>query len=68
MQQVGVREAGMLSCGREFFALGNFGIGICFEEIWNALGREPKVYARIAIKLQYCVDAFSNKDMPTHAS
>src|SRR5215831_5845493 len=58
MQQVGVREAVMPSCRRELFALRNFGIGIRFEEIWNAVGREAKVYARISIKLQYSVDAF----------
>src|SRR5215469_3745569 len=57
MQQVGVREAEMLSCRRKLFALGNFGIGIRFKEIWSAVGREPKVYARISIKLQYLVDA-----------
>jgi len=58
MQQVGVGEAVMLSCRRELFALRNVGIGIRFEEIWNAVGREAKVYARISIKLQYSVDAF----------
>ena len=58
MQEVGVREAVMPSCRRELFALRNFGIGIRFEEIWNAVGREAKVYARISIKLQYSVDAF----------
>ena len=58
MQQVGVREAVMLSGRRELFALRDFGIGIRFEEIWNAVGREPKVYARIAIELQDSVDAF----------
>ena len=58
MQEVGVREAVILSCRREFLALRNFGIGIRFEEIWNAVGREAKVYASISIKLQYSVDAF----------
>jgi hypothetical protein len=58
MQQVGVLEAVMPSCRRELFALRNFGIGIRFEEIWNAVGREAKVYARISIKLQYSVDPF----------
>ena len=53
MQQVGVREAVMPSCRRELFALRNFGIGIRFEEIWNVVGREAKVDARISIKLQY---------------
>jgi len=58
MQQIGIREAVMLSSRRELFALRNVGIGIRFEEIWNAVGREAKVYAGISIKLQYPVDAF----------
>src|SRR5262249_51210534 len=53
VQQVSIREAVMQSCRRELFALRNFGIGICFEKVWNAVGREAKVYARISIKLQY---------------
>jgi hypothetical protein len=58
MQQVGVSEAVMLGGRRELFALGYFGIGIRFEEIWNAVGSEAKVYTRISIKLQYLVHAF----------
>jgi hypothetical protein len=58
MQQVRICEAVMPSCRRELFALRNFGIGVSLEEVWNAVGREAKVYARISIKLQYSVDPF----------
>jgi hypothetical protein len=59
MQEFGVRKAVMPSCCRELLALRNFGIRIRFEEIWNAVGRKAKVYARVSIKLQYSVDSLS---------
>ena len=38
--------------GREFLALRDLGIGVRFEEIRNAVGRQAKVDARISVELQ----------------
>ena len=58
MQQVRVGEAVMPGRRRKFLALRDLGIGIRFEEIRNAVGREAKVDAGIAIELQRPVDPF----------
>ena len=58
MQQVRVSETVMLGCCRELLALRDFGIGICFDEIWNALGRKAKVDARVSVKIECPVNPF----------
>src|SRR5215510_10866587 len=42
----------------ELLALRDFGIGIRFNEIRSAVGREAKVDARVSIEPQCSVDAF----------
>ena len=46
--------------GREgdFLALGDFRIGIGFDEIQRAVGREAEVDARVSIETERLVDAF----------
>ena len=58
MQQVRVGKTVMLGCGRELLALGDFGIGVGFNEIRSSVGREAKIDARVSIKPQCSVDAF----------
>jgi hypothetical protein len=58
MQQVRVAEAVMPGRRRKFLALCDFGVGIRFKEIWNAVRRKAKVDAGVSIKLQRPVDPF----------
>ena len=58
MQQVGVIKPVMPSGNSELLALRYFGIGIRFDEIRSAVGREAKVDARVSIEPQCPVDAF----------
>ena len=58
MQQIRVVESVMPSRCSELLALRDFGIGIRFNEIRNAIGREAKVNARISIEPKRPVDAF----------
>jgi len=58
MQQVRVIEPVMSSRCSELLALRDFGIGVRFNEIRNAVGREAKVDARVSIEPQCSVDAF----------
>src|SRR6516225_4053023 len=48
----------MLSRCSELLALRDFGIGVRFNEIGSAVGRQAKVDARVSIKPQCSVDAF----------
>ena len=57
MQQIRVGQAVVASRRRKFLALRNLRIGIRFEEIENALSREAKIDAGIAIELQRPVDS-----------
>src|SRR5262245_52288518 len=43
---------------RELLALRDFGIGVRFNEIRSAVGREAKIEARVAIEPERSVDAF----------
>ena len=58
MQQVRVIKSVMPSRCRELLALRDFGIGVRFNEIRGAVGREAKVDARVSIEPQCSVDAF----------
>jgi hypothetical protein len=57
MQQVSVSDAVVPSGRREFLALRDLGIGICFEKIRNALGGQAEIDAGISIELQRPVDS-----------
>ena len=58
MQQVRVIEPVMPSRCSELLALRDFGIGVRFNEIGSAVGREAKVDTRVSIEPQCSVDAF----------
>src|SRR5215831_10936316 len=58
MQQVRIIESVMPSRCSELLALRDFGIGVRFNEIRSAVGREAKVDARVSIEPQRSVDAF----------
>src|ERR1700741_3687376 len=58
MQHVGVIESVMPSRRSELLALCDFGIGVRFNEIRSAVGREAKVDARVSIEAKRSVDAF----------
>ena len=58
MQQVRVIKSVMPGRRSELLALRDFGIGIRFNEIRSAVGREAKVDARVSIEPQCSVDAF----------
>src|SRR6202008_1771205 len=64
MQQVQIRETVMLGCCRELLALGDFGIWVRFDEIWNAVGRKAKVDARISVEVECPVDSFRGSLYP----
>ena len=50
MQEAGVIQSVMLGGCSELLALRDFGIGVRFNEIQGAVGREAKVNARVSIK------------------
>ncbi len=56
LQQVRIADADMLRRRREFLALGDFRIGIGFEEIRRAVRREAEIDARIAVQFQRPID------------
>src|SRR5262245_22432914 len=58
LQEVRIADAVVLGGGREFLALRNFGIGIHFEEIGRAVGRETEVDTGIAVELERAVNPF----------
>src|SRR5471032_492420 len=58
MQEARVIKSVMLSRCSELLALRDFGIGVRFNEIQGAVGREAKVDARVSIEPQCSVDAF----------
>ncbi len=58
MQQVGVVKPVMPSGCSELLALRYFGIGIRFDEIRSAIGREAKVDACVSVEPQGSVNAF----------
>src|SRR6266481_7014288 len=58
MQQVRIIESVMQSRCSELLALRDFRIGVRFNEIRSAGGREAKVDARVSIEPQRSVDAF----------
>ena len=58
MQQVRVFKPVMLGRCRELLAFCDFGIGIGFDEIGSAVGRETKVDTSISIEPQCSVDTF----------
>src|SRR5215831_12810717 len=58
MQQVRIIESVMPSRCSELLALRDFGIGVRFNEIRSAVGREAKVDARVSIEPERSVDAF----------
>ena len=58
MQQARIIETVMPGRQRKFLALGDFRIGVRFNEIQRAVGSEAKVDARVSIKPQRAVDAF----------
>jgi hypothetical protein len=60
MQQVRIGEAVVPSSRRKFLALRDLGIGIRFEEIRNAIGREAEIDAGISVELQGSVDSFGH--------
>ncbi len=51
MQQIPVGDAVVPRRRRKFLALRNLGIGVGFEKIRNAIGREAEIDAGIAIEL-----------------
>src|SRR6185437_12474378 len=57
MQQVRVIHSVMLSGRSELLALRDFGIGVRFDEVRSAVGREAEVDARVAVEPQCSVDA-----------
>src|SRR4029079_14495738 len=58
LQHVGVIESVVPSRRSELLALCDFGIGVRFNEIRSAVGREAKVDARVSIEAKRSVDAF----------
>ena len=58
MQEARVIKSVMPSRCSELLALRDFGIGVRFNEIQGAVGREAKVNARVSIEPQCSVDAF----------
>src|SRR5258708_12302110 len=58
MQQVGIVKPVMPSGCSELLALRYFGIGIGFNEIRSAIGREAKVDACVSVEPQGSVNAF----------
>jgi hypothetical protein len=58
MQEVRVIKSAMLGRCSELLALRDFGIGVRFNEIQGAVGREAKIDARVSIEPECSVDAF----------
>src|SRR5450631_2370666 len=58
MQEARIIKSVMPGRCRELLALRDFGIGVRFDEIQGAVGREAKVDARVSIEPQCSVDAF----------
>src|ERR1044072_241052 len=58
MQQLGVFDSVMLGRSRELLAFGYFRIGIGFNEIGSAVGREAKVDTCVSIQPHSSADAF----------
>src|SRR5262249_16648289 len=57
MQQLPVWDAVGSRRGGEFLAFRDLGIGIGFQEIRDAVGREPEVDAGIAVEFQRAIDS-----------
>jgi hypothetical protein len=58
MQEARVIKSVMPGRSSELLALRDFGIGVRFNEIQGAVGREAKIDARVSIEPQCPVDAF----------
>src|SRR6185436_20848375 len=58
MQEARVIKSVMPGRCSELLALRDFGIGVRFNEIQGAVGREAKIDARVSIEPQCSVDAF----------
>ena len=58
MQEARIIKSVMPGRCSELLALRDFGIGVRFNEIQGAVGREAKVDARVSIEPQCSVDAF----------
>src|SRR6516165_550056 len=52
LEEIGIPNAVMQRCGCKFLALCNLRVGVGFEEIGRAVGRETEIDACIAVELE----------------